>query len=64
MGTGGDPYIEVYITGDEIPVHPINTNGDLHDNGMPRDGRSAERYVIDELKSFVKDDGADYLANC
>lgn len=60
----GDPHIDVEISGSSNPVHTLSTNGDLHDDGMPRDGRSAERYVIDELTSFVEDDGDAYLANC
>lgn len=73
----GTLYINVYSGGQIRPVvvahekgetynklqvvHVINTTGDLGEDGMPKDGRTPEQYVKDEVKSFAQAVGDDYL---
>ena len=43
-------------------IHAINTNGDLGEDGRPKDGREPNEYVRDELKMWVDEDGETYRA--
>jgi len=41
-------------------VHAINTSGDLDGNGRPKDGRTLNDYVRDELRAWYREDGREY----
>lgn len=41
-------------------VHVINTNGDLNESGYPKDGRTPDEYVRDELLAWYEEFGEDY----
>lgn len=41
-------------------VHVINTSGDLNADGLPKDGRTPNSYVKDELMAWAEESGADY----
>lgn len=41
-------------------VHDISTNGDLDDDGFPKNFDDASEYVADELSSWTRTDGGSY----
>lgn len=41
-------------------VHVLNTSGDLNAAGLPKDGRTPDEYVRDELRAWHQEDGREY----
>lgn len=41
-------------------VHVLNTSSDVDDKGRPKDGRTPNDYVRDELRAWYQEDGKEY----